>query len=727
MRIGPLEISRVAKAATVAPPLHQVPPRGRIGPGGNAYDVVRTTDLAELAAQLTGQDFGPGVPMIPTHPEKTEPRLFDYPAGYNTNTTPRSYEELGFPALRALSRSWDVAALCISRNIDDLRQLRWEIRPKAVPGMARDAVKGRRDRLEQVRAEAEGFWSTPDQRHSWSSWLRRFALELYETDAACLYLSMSRDDSKLYGVRVIDGTTISPLLDDRGEPPMAPMPAYRQIIKGLPWSMYMDDAELPPSSRRLMFDQAHLVYEPFWPRDDSPYGHPPMETVLVTVQRALARQVLDLSIYRDGTTPNDFWKMPKDWTGTQIAELQDAFDKLLLMPAERARLRFMPGGDGTGLEHGFIAPSTEAEEFLLHVGCAAYNRSPMEMGFIRSSGGAGLGGKSVANQQGKSSNKSVRAVALHIKAIVDRITQRHLSPELELVFPELEDTESALERAEAEDIRIKNGSLGLDEARGDRDLDPIGSAQPGASNLIFLGSNAPIRALEIVGQDPEAAPAGGANPATPSAVPGQAATPSGPNEPPPAETLAKADIADVVYRTLANEYPTELLDWVHQADWRFERDVPVVTIDHARRPGGRDYTNIRHIGQGHDIGVPVMPVVLVDTGESQYTIADGWHRTIAADQAGRAMIPAFIASGVGPDGPWDRAMHEAKLAKVEDPARADLAAWQRKALKALRAGRSAGVRFESDAIRASTRIALQRALPLASDPDEVRALFEAVP
>jgi hypothetical protein len=616
MRVGPIEIVRIGKAAAVAPPAGEVP-RGRIGPGGNSYDVVRTTDLRALADRLGNQDFGPGIPMIPTHPEKTEPRLFDYSPGFNVTTTPRAYEELGFPALRALARGWDVAALCINRNIDDLRQLRWEIRPKAVPGMARDQVKARRDRLEQARAEAEGFWSTPDQRRSWSSWLRRFALELYETDAATLYLSMSRDDSKLYGVRVIDGTTISPLLDDRGEPPPAPMPAYRQIIRGLPWAMYMDDAELPPSSRRLMFDQAHLIYEPFWPRDDSPYGHPPMETVLVTVQRALARQVLDLALYRDGTTPNDFWKMPKDWTGAQIAELQEAFDKLILLPAERARLRFMPGGDGTGLEHGFIAPTTDAEEFLLHVGCAAYNRSPMEMGFIRSAGGAGLGGKSVAQEQGKSANKSVRAVAFHIKALVDRITQRHISPELELVFPELEDTESAKERAEAEDIRIKNGSLGLDEARGDRDLDPIGSAEPGATNLFFLGTNPPVRALSIIGHDPDPAAPGGPNPATPSAVPGEATTGSGrPADPAPGdEGLAKADIADV----------------------------------------------------------------------------------------------------------------DAKLAKVEDLAKAELAAWQRKALKALRSGRSPEVPFESAAIASLTQTALHRALPLARHPDEVRAIFETVP
>ena len=315
MKLGPLTISlgKQDNAPLIVPRAPNV---------GLSWDQVKTTDLTALSRRLVNEDLGPGVPITPIHPEKTEPRLFDYTPGYNIAITPRTYEDIQVGALRGLARSWDVASLCIQRNIDDLRQLRWEIRPKAVPGMDRDSVKKRKSRLEGIRAEAEGFWMTPDQTHSWSSWVHNFYLEMYETDAACLYLELALDGS-LYAVQNVDGTTIAPLVDERGRQPRPPEPAYRQIIRGLPWTMYMQDLELDPDQRTKWFDTAHMIYEPFWGRNDSPYGHPPMEWILLTVQRALARQLLDYHLFSDGTEAYSYWKVPSEWTEVQIGQMQD--------------------------------------------------------------------------------------------------------------------------------------------------------------------------------------------------------------------------------------------------------------------------------------------------------------------------------------------------------------------------------------------------------------------
>ena len=629
---------------TVAKQDAVVPPTGR-SYAGTGWDIVQTTDLTSLARAVVNEDLGPGVPITPVHPEKTEPRLFDYTPGYNIALQPRTYEDIQFGALRQLARSWDVAALCIQRNIDDLRQLHWEIRPKAVPGMDRDAVKQRKNRLESTRAEVEGFWMTPDQVHSWSGWVHAYFLDLYETDAACLYLEEAKDGS-LYAVQLVDGTTIAPLLDERGRQPPPPEPAFRQIIRGMPWTMYMQDLALPPAARKLMYDRSHMVYEPFYGRNDSPYGHPPMEWVLLTAQRALARQVLDYRLFNDGTTPYSFWKTPDTWSGQQIAEAQAAFDNLVNMPRQRAHLRFMPGGANAGLENGFLEPKTEGEEFLLHVGCAAYNRSPMEMGFIRSSGGAGLGGKSVAQEQGKAAYKSVRAAAFHLKAIIDRIIGLHFSAELELVFTELEDTDTALERAQAEDLRLKNGTLGIDEARLDRDLDPIGpSGKP--SNLIYLGASPPVSVASILAGDttPEPPP-GGANPPIPSAVPGQATN------------VTKAlggghveytgDLAKRVHEYLLRSYPPDKVEWVLDPaiDWHYDTGVPLDEIAFARRPGGHNPDKVADVKDSLDEGASMDPVILCDFGAPKLTVADGFHRLKGADAAGEDKVPAFVGHDV---------------------------------------------------------------------------------
>lgn len=707
------------------------------------WDAVRTTDLSGLAARLVDEDLGPGVPIVPVHPEKTEPRLFDYTPGYNIAIQPRTFEDLTFDSLRSLARSWDVAALCIQRNIDDLRQLRWEIRPKTVPGMGREAVRERKARLERARAEVEGFWMTPDQEHSWSSWVSLFFTDLYEIDAPTIYLR-KRLDRSLYAAQIVDGSTIAPLIDERGRQPYPPEPAYRQIIRGLPWTFYEQDLELPPDQRNLNFDKMQMVYSPFWTRSDSPYGHPPMERVILTVQRALARQVLDYRLFNDGTTSYDYWKMPSDWSEGQIASLQAAYDQLMSLPIKRAGLRFMPGGPNAGLEHGFMEPKTEGEEFLLHVGCAAFNRSPMEMGFIRSSGGAGLGGKSVAQEQGKSANKGVRAVALHLKAAVDRITALHFSPELEIVFPELEDVEATETRAKAEDIRIRNGSLGIDEARLDRDLDPIGPESPGATNLVYLGTNPPVRVSDIVagnlplpgaeeagpaGETPASSPTAG-KPPIPSAVPGRATD--------EATAVAKAlggkrldfkgDLATVVHRYLLRSYPPKDVDWVLDPSihWEYAPTVPLDEIDMARRPGGRNEDKVNSIAERVKAGASMDPLVLVDAGEPKLVIADGYHRTLGVEHAGQDAVPAFVGHGVDPsvvkliDGPMQDDSTSIRKASL------DLDRWRRKSLGSVKRGRSAQVSFDSDAIPENVSRALSAALSHARSPEAVRAIFEAV-
>lgn len=694
-------------------------------PMATGWDAVKTVDLASLARAAVAEDLGPGAPIMPVHPDKVQPRLFDYTPGYNISITPRTYEEIQFPALRQLSRDWDVASLCIQRNIDDLRQLKWEIRPKAVPGMDRSMARERASRLERTRAEVEGFWMTPDQKRSWSSWLHAFVQELYETDAACLYLQKNRDGT-LHAVRYVDGTTIAPLIDVWGTMPDPPEPAYRQVIRGLPWTMYMADLNLAPEERRLSFDRSHMIYEPFWGRDDSPYGHPPMEWILLTVQRALARQVLDYRLFNDGTTPYSFWRMPESWSDSQIADAQKAFDSLMNMPVQRAHLRFMPGGANTGIEAGYMEPKTEGEEFLLHVACAAYNRSPMEMGFIRQ-GSMGLGGRGVAQEQRKGANKGVRAVAFHLKALIDRIINLHQNAELEIVFPEMEETEDALNRAQAEDLRIRNGSLGLDESRLGYDLDPIGpSGKP--TNVFFLGANPPVLAADVLSAagEPEPPP-GGANPPAPSAVPGEHTDlQSGGRV---AKGIKyKGDLAEIVHGYLLRSYPPEDVAWALDVEWEYDKNVPLADINMARRPGGRNPEKVDAIASAQRVGATMDPVVLVERDPAngyEYEPADGWHRLLGAQKAGVADVPAFVASGAEKymDLITGRMQDDSSSKMVKADLAEDLVRWQRKASRALKDGRSPAVRFESDAIPAHVADRIGAALAASTTPDDVRAAF----
>ena len=57
-------------------------------------------------------------------------RLWDFPVGYNTIYTPRSYEAIGFDELRALADSHDITRLAIETRKDQIEKLDWTIKSR---------------------------------------------------------------------------------------------------------------------------------------------------------------------------------------------------------------------------------------------------------------------------------------------------------------------------------------------------------------------------------------------------------------------------------------------------------------------------------------------------------------------------------------------------------------------------------------------------------------------
>lgn len=117
-----------------------------------------------------------------------------------------------------------------------------------------------------------------------------------------------------------------------------------------------------------------------------------------------------------------------------------------------------------------------------------------------------------------------------------------------------------------------------------------------------------------------------------------------------------------VYDMLAKVYPEDTLGWVKKAQWRKTR-AHLADIDMDRRPGGRDPKKVRGIAAALENGKRMDPVVLVETSDEKWQIADGYHRTLAYRHAGRTSIPAYVARGAGEHGPWEREMHDRKLNK----------------------------------------------------------------
>lgn len=123
---------------------------------------------------------------------------------------------------------------------------------------------------------------------------------------------------------------------------------------------------------------------------------------------------------------------------------------------------------------------------------------------------------------------------------------------------------------------------------------------------------------------------------------------------------AMRDLAGKVMSGLREHYPPSVLGWVKRARWSHEPAVPLSSIDMARRPGGRDHKKVRGIAKAVRGGKRMAPVVLVRTSDG-LKVADGYHRTLGTAKAGQKTIGAYIASGVGDHGPWEKTMHDKKL------------------------------------------------------------------
>jgi hypothetical protein len=89
----------------------------------------------------------------------------------------------------------------------------------------------------------------------------------------------------------------------RGRTPDLPLPAYQQVLKGVPAVDYTRD---------------ELIYMPRNRRVNKVYGFSPVEQIVQTVNIAIRRSLYQLQYYTEGSTPDLLFACPPDWQMSQI-------------------------------------------------------------------------------------------------------------------------------------------------------------------------------------------------------------------------------------------------------------------------------------------------------------------------------------------------------------------------------------------------------------------------
>jgi hypothetical protein len=180
-----------------------------------------------------GSMFPPGEPIRPAAgivPADGAPRDFEYQVGYNIGQRPRATEQTSFEALRNLAALYDGVQLCERVYFDLIGRLELKVQPREELLQEGEDAKAPRWRNP---AAIEGFLECPDRVQDLRSWLVAFTRDILEIDAIGVYRRRTRNGS-LYGLELVAGDTLKPLIEEHGRTPLPPDPAYQQFVYGVP-------------------------------------------------------------------------------------------------------------------------------------------------------------------------------------------------------------------------------------------------------------------------------------------------------------------------------------------------------------------------------------------------------------------------------------------------------------------------------------------------------------
>ena len=436
--------------------------------------------------------FGPAEPIAPISQE-SQGRTFEYPVGYNLQQKPKSYDPVSFEQMRSLADNYDLLRLVIEANKDQLPKMKWRIREK-------DEDKKKTSKKDDPRIkEITDFMAYPDKENDFNSWLRMLMEDMLVIDAPTIYPRKTKG-GKLYSLEVMDGATITRKINADGRTPVPPDPAYQQYIHGVSMANYSAD---------------ELIYKPRNVRSNRLYGYSPVEQIIMTVNIALRRQVFQLNFYKEGNIPEALCGVPDSWTVDQVSAFQAYWDSLMEGNlAERRKMRFVPGELAKNYKQ--IKPETlkdEMDEWLARVVCYAFSINPQA--FVK--------------QMNRATSETAQEIAIQegleprliwIKAVVDYIIFKYFGyPDLEFTWEEQED-QSPDVQAKVNDLKIRNGSMTIDEARFTDGKEPLPNGL-GAKPLIYTGQGVQLLEDVINPPEPSSAPPpvpGKGGEATPPAV-----------------------------------------------------------------------------------------------------------------------------------------------------------------------------------------------------------------
>lgn len=464
--------------------------------------------------------FGPGMPITPGAINPIDPatgrpmpRRYEYQVAQNINITETRL--VPFKTLRAAADQIDILRRCIEVTKSKLTGLEWDIvlgqdaSEKIVAEIGGDHVRAMAQARENFTEEINrlrAFWENPDRANglTWTDWLMIAAEEVLVIDAWAVYPQPSVGGD-LYGFQILDGSTIKPLIDDRGMRPMPPNAAYQQILYGFPRSEFSANDDDPKADGEFTSDD--LAYMVRNRRSISVYGFSPVERALPLADIYLRRQQWLRAEYTDGVLPELMFTTDEDWGNNP--DLLRAYENILNddlagQTEQRKRARLLPKGLSPVVNEGYGEKFKDTlDDYLITSICGHFGVQPAEIGFAPK---GGLGGAGFEEGRAETAEAlGIQPLANWISKMVTNLSYTYLGMPRELEFRLMTskrmDNESSARKAQ---IEVTSAGKTINERRSELGLPLLDTPQADMPMLvtgadIFLFSpDGIINAKEVV-------------------------------------------------------------------------------------------------------------------------------------------------------------------------------------------------------------------------------------
>jgi hypothetical protein len=434
-------------------------------------------------------------PIQPFTPPNMGFRSWDFTPGLNLTYQPRGDQRVTFQQLRHVAQSFDLCAMVIDKKKREIGSKKWQIRLKPVPGEKKGDYKGRETKSAGEIQAITSLFEFPDGHHSFQQWINMWLDDVLICDAGSI-LPVKNLLGDVFQLRVISGSTITPLIDEQGFVPTPPNPAYQQIILGLPTNN-IAGTQVTADKKAKGLTQDQLVYRPRNPRPFTRWGCSPVERIIVTLDIASRRQQFLKDYYTEGNVPEGFLFAPDGWTPDQIKQFQTWLDNLLAGNlAKRRRLIMAPAGKTSGHSVEWAkqqALTDTTEDYLVKLVCYCFDESPQNL-IKQMNRASAEKSAEVSKESGEVS------LAAFTKDTLNYIIQYLLKkPDLEFEWESEEDVDPAVQEVIIAS-KVNTGRMTRNEAR---ELDGMDPSDEPMANELTVTAGATIILLDQIGQQME--------------------------------------------------------------------------------------------------------------------------------------------------------------------------------------------------------------------------------